>query len=258
MSEDIKIARGHAVCTWLTPRTLLSRGVTCALVICLSASAHSSSESDISNADFDWRSEWAVAPGFTIERDTEGFTQTSVKKQGWWCSDTASLYFDNCRVPAGNLLGEEHKGFMAAMRNFNAERLGMAATALGASKLCRDYAWKYGTERYTFGKPLTQHQVIRHKLVEMTARINTVQSYLEKIAWRMNQGEMPVADVSMLKVQATTMMEFCAREASQILGGASYMRDNPVERIYREVRVMAIGGGSEEILRDLAARQLGI
>lgn len=193
-----------------------------------------------------------------LERDTEGFTQTPLKKQGWWCSDTASLYFDNCRIPVSNLIGQEDKGFIAAMRNFNSERLGMAATALGASKLCRDYAWNYGNERKTFGKSLNQHQVIRHKLVEMTARINALQSYLEKICWRMNQGDLPVADVSMLKVQATVLMEFCAREASQIMGGASYMRDNPVERMYREVRVMAIGGGSEEILRDLAARQMGV
>lgn len=195
---------------------------------------------------------------FLMEHDIEGFTRTSMKKQGWWCSDTASLYFDNCHVPEENRLGEEGKGFGAAMRNFNSERLNMSSTALGASKVCRDYAMKYGSERETFGKPLTQHQVIRHKLVEMTARINTVQSYMEKICWRMNMGELPVADISMLKVQATTLMEFCAREASQIMGGASYMRDNPVERIYREVRVMAIGGGSEEILRDLAARQLDI
>ncbi len=195
---------------------------------------------------------------FLVDADTPGFTKTPLLKQGWWASDTASLYFDNCRVPAGHLLGEEGMGFLAAMRNFNGERLGMAAGAMGASKVCRDYALDYARQRITFGKPLAKHQVIRHKLVEMTAKINLVQSYLEKVAWRMNEGELPIADISMLKVQATLTMEFCAREASQIMGGASYMRDNPVERIYREVRVMAIGGGSEEILRDLAGKQLGI
>lgn len=193
-----------------------------------------------------------------VEGDRPGLSRTPLEKQGWWCSDTASLYFENCRVPATNLIGDENLGFIAAMRNFNNERLGMAAGSLGASKLCRDYSWKYGTERKTFGRPLTHHQVIRHKLVEMSARINLVQAYLEKVCWQMDKGEMAVADVSMLKVQATMTLEFCAREASQIMGGASFMRDNSVERIYREVRVMAIGGGSEEILRDLAARQLGI
>ena len=195
---------------------------------------------------------------FLVEGDRPGLTRTPLEKQGWWCSDTASLYFENCKVPASNLIGEENWGFIAAMRNFNNERLGMAATALGSSKLCRDYSWKYAKERETFGKPLTRHQVIRHKLVEMSAKINMLQAYLEKVAWKMGQGEMVAADVAMLKVQSTLTMEFCAREASQIMGGASYMRDNPAERIYREVRVMAIGGGSEEILRDLAARQLGI
>ena len=98
--------------------------------------------------------------------------------------------------------------------------------------------------------------MIRHKLVEMTARTNCVEAYLDQICWRVNEGEMPAGDIAMLKVQATTVLEFCAREASQILGGASYLRGNAVERIYREVRVMAIGGGSEEVMRDLAARQM--
>lgn len=192
-----------------------------------------------------------------LDSDTPGFDRTPLEKQGWWCSDTATLYFQDCRLPADHLLGEENAGFLSAMNNFNMERLTMAANALGSSKVCRDYAREYATTRETFGRPLIRHQVIRHKLVEMTARINAVQAYLEKLCWRVNEGEMPAADIAMLKVQATTLLEFCAREASQILGGASYLRGNPVERIYREVRVMAIGGGSEEIMRDLASRQLG-
>ena len=103
-----------------------------------------------------------------------------------------------------------------------------------------------------------EHQVIRHKIAEMTKRILATQALLEKVTWQMQQGEVPVAELSLLKVQATETMEYCAREAVQVFGGMGFMRGNKVERIYREVRVYAIGGGSEEIMRDLAARQLAL
>jgi acyl-CoA dehydrogenase len=192
-----------------------------------------------------------------VERDTPGFSRTPLKKMGWWASDTATLYFDDCPVPAGNLLGEENQGFRLVMRNFNRERLGMAAGCAGYARVCLDEAVAYARERQTFGKPLIQHQVIRHKLVDMAMRVNATQAYLESTAWRVDQGEDPIADICMLKNQATLTMEFCAREAVQIFGGAGFMRGPKVERIYREVRVNAIGGGAEEIMRDLAARQLG-
>lgn len=193
-----------------------------------------------------------------IERDTPGFARTPLKKMGWWASDTATLYFDDCRVPAGNLLGEENQGFRLIMRNFNRERLGMAAGCAGYAQVCLDEAVSYARERRTFGKRLVEHQVIRHKLVDMAMRINATQAYLESTAWRVDQGENPVADICLLKNQATLALEFCAREAVQIFGGAGFMRGPKVERIYREVRVNAIGGGAEEIMRELAARQMGL
>ncbi len=192
-----------------------------------------------------------------VERETPGFARTPLKKMGWWASDTATLYFDDCRVPAGNLLGEENQGFRLIMRNFNRERLGMAAGCAGYARVCLDEAAAYAKERQTFGRKLVEHQVIRHKLVDMAMRINATQAYLESTAWRVDQGENPVADICLLKNQATLTLEFCAREAVQIFGGAGFMRGPKVERIYREVRVNAIGGGAEEIMRELAARQLG-
>jgi acyl-CoA dehydrogenase len=192
-----------------------------------------------------------------IPRDSPGFTRTPLKKMGWWASDTATLYFENCRVPADHLLGEENSGFALIMRNFNSERLGMAAGATAFARVCLDEAVSYARERKTFGRALIEHQVIRHKLVDMAMRVNAAQAWLETLAWRIEQGESPVAEICMLKNLATQTMEFCAREAVQIFGGAGFMRGPKVERIYREVRVNAIGGGSEEILRDLAARQLG-
>jgi acyl-CoA dehydrogenase len=193
-----------------------------------------------------------------IERDMPGFTRTPLKKQGWWSSDTAALYFDDVRVPAGNLIGEENSGFIGIMRNFNSERIGMAASAVAYARVCFEDALAWARERQTFGKRLADHQVIRHKFAEMARKISATQAYLEQCVVRAKAGETPVADLCLLKVQATLTMEFCAREAMQIMGGVSYMRGCRVERIYREVRVNAIGGGSEEIMRDLAARQLGI
>jgi acyl-CoA dehydrogenase len=192
-----------------------------------------------------------------IEREREGFGRTKLSKMGWLASDTAALYFDDVRVPRANLIGNENEGFKAIMHNFNYERLGMSASALGFAQTCLDEASNYAKERHTFGKPLIQNQVIRHKLVDMALRINSGISYLEDLTWRDMQGDRVVADVCMLKVHATGAMEFCANEAMQILGGAGYMRGGKVERIYRETKVMAIGGGSAEIMKDLASRQLG-
>ena len=193
-----------------------------------------------------------------IETDRKGVSRTPLEKMGWWASDTASIYFDDARVPAENLIGQENKGFVGIMLNFNSERLGMAAGATSAARACLEDAIGWAQERRTFGKRLADHQVIRHKIAEMLRKVNATQAYLEMCAWRVSQGETPVADLAMLKVQATLTLEFCAREAMQILGGAGYMRGPRVERIYREVRVNAIGGGSEEIMRDLAARQIGL
>lgn len=193
-----------------------------------------------------------------IEADRPGVARTKLKKQGWWASDTAALYFDSVRVPAENLIGGENQGFLGIMHNFNGERLGMAAGATGSARVCLEEAVKWAQQRETFGKRLADHQVIRHKIAEMVRQINASTAYLEMCAWRVMNGEVPAADLALLKVQATLTLEYCAREAMQILGGNGYMRGSRVERIYREVRVNAIGGGSEEILRDLAARQLGL
>ncbi|PZA12969.1 acyl-CoA dehydrogenase [Rhodopseudomonas palustris] len=193
-----------------------------------------------------------------IPGDTPGLTRTPLKKMGWWASDTATLHFDNCRVPAANLLGTEGAGFMIIMMNFNSERLTMAAGCIAASRVCLDEATEYAKQRVTFGKPLVKHQVIRHKLVDMAQKIAASQAMLELLAWRVDQGESPIAEICMLKNQATQTMAFCASEAVQIFGGAGYMRGVKVERIYRDVKVNAIGGGTEEIMKDLASRQMGL
>ena len=194
-----------------------------------------------------------------IPSNLEGVTRTPLdRKQGWWCSDTATIYFDNVRVPKNYLIGEENQGFKVVMVNFNSERMGMSAAMEAASRVCLEDAAKWAGERKTFGRRLADHQVIRHKFADMKQKINATQSYLNSVSRNIQLGIENAADIALLKVQSSQTLEFCAREAMQILGGAAYMRGNRVERIYREVRVNAIGGGSEEIMKDLAARQYGV
>jgi len=194
-----------------------------------------------------------------IPTDSKGFSRTAIdKKQGWWASDTATLYFDNVRVPVENLLGQENRGFSVIMHNFNGERLGMSVSMIGSARVCLEEAVNWARERKTFGKRLADHQVIRHKIADMKMRINATEAYLQAVCAESVRGNESVGDIAMLKVQCSQTMEYCAREAMQVLGGAGYIRGNRVERIYREVRVNAIGGGSEEIMRDLAARQYGL
>ncbi|MGR8921095.1 MAG: acyl-CoA dehydrogenase family protein [Gammaproteobacteria bacterium] len=196
---------------------------------------------------------------FFVDADAPGFSRTLIeRKMGWWCSDTATLYFDDCRIPEHHLMGEENRGFLATMNNFNYERLFMCAQMLGMARRCFDDSVAYARERETFGKPLIGHQVIRHKLADMSARIDAMEGLINQICWNVNEGEMPVAAISKAKFFCSTALEFCSNEAMQIFGGAGYLRGSFVERIYRETKVMAIGGGSEEVMRDLAVRQMGL
>ncbi len=196
---------------------------------------------------------------FFVDADTPGFTRTPIeRKMGWWASDTATLYFDDCRVSADNLMGEENKGFYAIMNNFNYERFLMAAQMTGMSMRLFDECVAYAQDRETFGDKLISHQVIRHKLADMSARIDAMDAYLNQVAEIVNRGENALAEISKLKFYCSTNLEENASAAMQIMGGAGYLRGNAVERIYREVKVQAIGGGSEEIMRDLSVRLMGI
>ena len=197
-----------------------------------------------------------------IEGHSPGLTRTKLDKMGWWSSDTAHLRFDGVRVPVEHLIGQENQGFKVFMNNFNSERLGMAAQACVFAQLCLDEAVDWARQRTTFGSLLSERQVIRHKFMDMHARIAAAQSLIYDLAWRLHHHHDPapqlVARICMAKVLATQAMQFCADQAVQILGGMGFMRGTRSERIYREVKVMMIGGGSEEIMKDLAARQLGI
>jgi acyl-CoA dehydrogenase len=198
-----------------------------------------------------------------VPGDAAGLSRSKLDKMGWWCSDTAHLRFEGVRVPARYLLGAEGGGFKIIMGNFNGERLAMSGMALGFAQACYDEALGWARQRHAFGAPLVDKQVVRHKLVDMQMRIASTRAWLEAVTALADQGKLEsdpdcVAQVCMLKNHATQAMQFCADQAVQILGGMGYMRGTRSERIYREVKVMMIGGGAEEIMKDLAARQLGL
>ena len=199
-----------------------------------------------------------------VPGDAAGLSRSPLKKMGWLCSDTAHLRFDGVRVPARYLVGEEGAGFKMILTNFNGERLSMAAMALGFAECCYDEALAWARQRKTFGTALVDHQVIRHKLMDMKMRIESTRAWLQSVADRADSGSKSdkgaewVAQVCLLKNHATQTMQFCADQGVQILGGMGYMRGTACERIYREVKVMMIGGGAEEIMKELASRQLGL
>jgi len=202
-----------------------------------------------------------------VPGDAVGLSRSPLKKMGWLCSDTAHLRFDGVRVPARYLIGEEGSGFKMILTNFNGERLSMSALALGFAECCYDEALSWAQQRKTFGMAIIDHQVIRHKLMDMKMLIESTRAWLNAVSERADEGDRGnkaakgaewVAQVCLLKNHATQTMQFCADQGVQILGGMGFMRGTACERIYREVKVMMIGGGTEEIMKELASRQLGL
>lgn len=192
-----------------------------------------------------------------IETDRPGVSRGPVPGLEWYNRNNGWLTFDNVEVPVTNLVGVENRGFAGLASQFNIERFSGIAATLAMTRTCVAEAIAFARERQTFGKRLIDHQVMRHKIVDMIQRLKVSYALLDILVWRFGRGETPVADLALLKVQATTTLEHCARESLQVLGGRAYTGHNRVERIYREARIFVIGGGSEEILRDLAAKQMG-
>jgi acyl-CoA dehydrogenase len=206
---------------------------------------------------------------FLMPGSTQGLTRTALNKTGWWCSDTAALYFDACQLPANSLIGEVDKGFGLVMQNFNAERFLMAVSCVGYSMVMCEEALAWAQQRKTFGQTLVNHQVIRQKLVSMIEATLAARAWSFEIAAQLDAGiqntnepdkalAKNAAQIGLLKNHCGRLMRDCADSGIQILGGAGYVRGTASERLYREVKIMMIGGGAEEIMADLAAKQLGI
>ncbi len=193
-----------------------------------------------------------------VDADTPGITRTPLKKIGWWASDTAAIYFDDVFVPQERLVGEENAGWRLVMRNFNGERMGMAAGGLGFAMACVEDALAWARERQTFGARLVDHQAVRHKLVRMIDDVLPVAAWVLQLAQQLAAGESPAGEIALAKSRAARLMRDCSGEALQILGGAGFMRGSRIERAWRDCKVYMIGGGAEEVMNDLAARQLGL
>ena len=197
-----------------------------------------------------------------VEKGTPGFTVSkSLKKMGWWCSDTAELSYDDVRVPAENLVGEENQGFYYVMQQFVTERLGLAAQGYATAQRCLDLSVEYARQRETFGKPLIGRQVIRHKLVEMHRRTDAARKVTRLAVERALETEKTdsslILDAVLAKNTAVQAVEWVANEAVQIHGGMGYMRESEVDRHFRDMRILGIGGGANEVLTDLASKLLG-
>ena len=192
-----------------------------------------------------------------IERDTPGFTvSTKLRKMGWWASDTAQLFFSDCPVPVANLIGQENMGFYAIMANFQRERLQLAVMANMTAQLALEESLRYAREREAFGKSLTGFQVTRHKLVDMATQIEVSREFTYRVAAKMNAGVDQVKEVSMAKNFACEVSNKVTYEAVQIFGGYGYMREYLVERLYRDNRILSIGGGTTEIMKEIIARRM--
>lgn len=194
-----------------------------------------------------------------IEKGTPGFTVgKKLEKMGWLASDTAELFFEDCRVPVANLIGEENAGFYAIMSNFQMERLSLAVMANTTSELALDACLAYVQEREAFGKPIGKFQVIKHKIADMATQLEASSAFTYRVAALIDQGQSVVKEISMAKNFATRVSDFCTYEAVQIYGGMGYMRESLVERLYRDNRILSIGGGTYEIMNEVIARQLGL
>jgi acyl-CoA dehydrogenase len=193
-----------------------------------------------------------------IEKGTPGFhVSKKLKKTGWWASDTAELSFDGCRVPAAILIGEENAGFLAIMMNFTAERLFLAAQCVAISELAYRESVAYARERRAFGKPISGFQVIRHKLADMASRIAAARAITSELTVRSIRGEQTPALAAMAKNTGTDCCSFVCDQAVQIHGGAGYLRDTLVERLYRDARLYPIGGGTREIMNEIICKTEG-
>lgn len=193
-----------------------------------------------------------------IDKNTPGFTVSRpLKKMGWHCSDTAELSFDNARVPAANIVGEVDGGFVLIMQQFVNERLSLAVQAYSTAQRALDLAVAYARERETFGRPLIQRQVIRHKLVNMHRKTAAARALTRLAVEKAVAGEGPILEAVLAKNQSVEACEWVVSEAVQIYGGMGYMRESEIDRHYRDARILGIGGGATEVLNDLAAKLLG-
>jgi len=190
-----------------------------------------------------------------IESNTPGYSVSEkLKKTGWWASDTAQIFLDNCCVPVENLIGDENQGFYPIMENFQNERLIMAVMANVTAQIAIEEAIKYAKEREAFGKPLTGFQTMRHKIVDMATLVEVSREFTYRVAAKIDAGHDQIKEISMAKNFACLVSDKVTYDAVQIFGGYGFMRGYAVERLYRDNRILSIGGGTTEIMKEIISK----
>lgn len=194
-----------------------------------------------------------------IESDRDGVAVSrSLEKTGWRASDTAELAFQDVRIPVENLVGDEGDGFVTLMRNFQNERLALAAYGYATAQVAYEETMRYVQEREAFGRPIGKFQVSRHKLADMYTKILAAKTMTYQVANAVDRGQYVVTEVSAAKNFCAEVAMAVTYEAVQLHGGMGYMRETLVERLSRDARLLPIGGGTQEIMKEIIARNLGI
>lgn len=193
---------------------------------------------------------------FVVDRDTKGLSATKLDKLGWRASDTGEIAFDNVEIPAGNLMGEENKGFPYIMQHFALERLIMAVNAHARSEFALEYTIQYMKDRTAFGKSISKFQALRHRVAQLAAEVEITKTFNYVTAKRLNDGEYVVKEATMSKLVSTKVADEVMTECLQFLGGYGYMEDYPLARLLRDSRLGPIGGGTSEILREIIAKMV--
>lgn len=193
---------------------------------------------------------------FIVEKGTPGFTVgRALKKTGWLSSDTAELVFDNVRIPAGNLLGEEGKGFYSVMKNFQTERIALAAMAVGHCTQALKMTLDYVRQRQAFGATLWDKQTIRQRIAMLDAKTRAARQFMYHCAWAVTQGRDIVQEVSMLKALTGELVNEVLQTCQQFHGGMGFIRETAIERLWRDARVLGIGGGATEVMLEEVAKR---
>ena len=194
---------------------------------------------------------------FLVEKGTPGFrVGRALDKQGWRSSDTAELLFEDCRIPATNLLGEEGRGFYAIMRNFQNERIVIGAMAMGEAQAAIEITLDWVTQRQTFGASLWSRQAIRHRLAMLAAKVEAGRQLVYHAAWLVTQGIDATKEVSMVKAYCGELVNEVMYTCLQFHGGMGYMRESTIERMSRDARVQSIGGGTTEVMLEEVAKRM--
>lgn len=196
---------------------------------------------------------------FIVDTSSDGYAVgKNLKKLGWRSSDTGEIYFDQVKVPAKNLIGNENEGFFYIMKDFQYERIQMALSSVVLAEIALEAAMQYSKERNQFGQPLSKFQVLRHKMVDMAVDIEKARYITYRALYLYNLGKDVTTEATMAKAFAAEMVRRVTDQALQIHGGNGYMMEFPIQRYWRDARLQSIGGGTTQIMNEILTKQLNI